>query len=239
MQGIMSLSERLKRLLNSYAFLRLVEVFDRRSENRITEFGMIAQAMEFAKINNMEGDYFEFGLWQGKTFKYAHKMRRRYAVEQMKLRGFDSFQGLPQHQDSQDNIWHAGQFAFSRPQLEQELRLSGFLDADFELIEGFYDDSLNPTLIERLSAENVKASVVYIDCDLYESTRPVLRFMAHFIQNGTIICFDDYYNYKGAKDEGEARALSEFLAEHPKFEFIPYMPYAPLGQAFIVRIHAD
>jgi hypothetical protein len=27
------------------------------------------------------------------------------------LRGFDSFQGLPAHEDTTDNIWHKGQFA--------------------------------------------------------------------------------------------------------------------------------
>ena len=53
------------------------------------------------------------------------------------------------------------------------------------------------TLVRRLADAQVKAAVVYIDCDLYESTRPVLRFMSHFLQNGTIVCFDDYFNYKG------------------------------------------
>jgi O-methyltransferase len=97
----------------------LIEVFDRRSENRVTELGVIAQAMEFVKINNVPGDYFEFGLWRGKTFKFAHKMRRRYAVPNIKLRGFGSFQGLPEHQDSSDNIWHSGQFAYGRAELER------------------------------------------------------------------------------------------------------------------------
>ena len=71
---------------------------------------MIAQAFEFKKINGVEGDYFEFGLWQGKTFVYAHKMMRRYEIKDMKLRGFDSFEGLPAHENSQDNIWREGQF---------------------------------------------------------------------------------------------------------------------------------
>lgn len=227
----------LKRILQSDWVMRLLEVADRRSENRVTEFGMIAQAMEFAKINGVSGDYFEFGLWQGKTFKYAHKMRRRYGVKGLRLRGFDSFQGLPAHSDSPDNIWHKGQFAYGRVSLERDLRASGFDAADYELVEGFYDQSLTPQLVEHLRAQNVRAAIVYIDCDLYESTQPVLRFIGNFLQNGTIVCFDDYYNYKGAKDEGEARALSEFLAANPRFEFIPYYLYAPLGQSFIVRVN--
>ena len=60
--------------------------------------------------------------------------------------------------------------------------------------------------------------------------------MSHFLQNGTIVCFDDYFNYKGARDQGEAQALSEFCVEHSGFEFVPYMVYSPLGQSFIVRL---
>ena len=223
-------------LLDSTWFYRLVEIFDRRSENRLTELGMIAQAMEFAKINEVGGDYFEFGLWQGKTFQYAHKMMRRYSLHGMKLRGFDSFQGLPDHARTNDNIWHAGQFAYSRAALEKDLRNYGFRFIDYELVEGFYDASLNDGLVRGLKAKQVRAAIVYIDCDLYESTRPVLRFIANFLQNGTIVCFDDYFNYKGSRDQGEARALNEFCAEYPAFEFMPYLTYSPLGQSFIVRL---
>jgi hypothetical protein len=197
---------------------------------------MLAQAMEFAKINGVGGDYFEFGLWQGKTFKYAHKMIRRYSLKGIKLRGFDSFQGLPSHENRSDNIWHKGQFAYGRNLLERDLLDSGFKSTEYELVERFYDDSLNEELVAKLSLAGVKAAVVYIDCDLYESTKPVLKFIVNFLQNGTIICFDDYYNYKGAKDEGEARAIAEFLLENPHIEFIPYMIYSPLGQSFITRI---
>lgn len=52
-----------RRLLNHPAALRVLEVFDRRMENRMTEFGMLAQAFEFCKINAIEGDCFEFGVW--------------------------------------------------------------------------------------------------------------------------------------------------------------------------------
>ena len=230
------LAKLLRRALDSDLFFRILEVADHRSENRLTELGMIAQAMEFAKINGVVGDYFEFGLWQGKTFRYAHKMMRRYSVKGMKLWGFDSFQGLPTHQSRPDNIWYEGQFAYGRDQLERDILACGFKPQDYELVEGFYDQSLDDALVERLIRDQVKASIVYIDCDLYESTRPVMRFISNFLQNGTILCFDDYFTYKGASDEGEARALAEFSAQNPRFCFIPYMSYSPVGQSFIVRI---
>lgn len=231
------LSKSIKRVLDTDAALRLTEILDRRSENRITEFGMIAHAMEFAKINAVPGDYFEFGLWRGKTFLHAHRLRRRYGHRDMKLLGFDSFQGLPAHENDRDNIWSKGQFAHARPDLERMLARNGVPSTSYALIEGFYQDSLNDELIAKFKATSVKASIAYIDCDLYESTIPVLRFLRHFIQNGTILCFDDYFNYKGSPDQGEARALQEFCAENPELRLIPYLIYAPLGNSFIVRIN--
>jgi O-methyltransferase len=226
----------IKDLLSSSLVLRLLEVVDRRTENRMTEFGMLAQAVEFVKINGVEGDYFEFGLWRGKTFIYAHRMMRRYNV-QRKLRGFDSFQGLPDHAPASDNIWHKGQFAYSRADLEADLRKAGFRVDDYELIEGFYETSLSLELSRQLLSSGVRASIVYIDCDLYESTKPVLKFISPFLQNGTVMCFDDYYNYKGDPQAGEAKALAELLASNPEYHFIPYLAYSPLGQSFIVRVH--
>ena len=87
-----------------------------------------------------------------------------------------------------------------------------------------------------MTHDNVRAAIIYIDCDLYESTRDVLNFIKHFVQDGTIICFDDYYNYRGRADMGEQRALAEFLAAHPHVSCRPYMPYSPLGMSFICEI---
>jgi len=224
-----------KKSLLSWPVLGLIEVLGRRSENRMAEFGMIAQAFEFKKINHIEGDYFEFGLWRGKTFVYAHKMMQRYKIKGVKLRGFDSFEGLPAHEDSQDNIWNEGQFCCSETEFRKIMRENGISENEYELIPGFYSKILNTELNETLSG--VKAAIVYIDCDLYESTIDVLKFIKKYLINGTIVCFDDYFNYCGATDQGEARALDEFLQANKTIRFIPYFNFSPLGKSFIVRLN--
>jgi O-methyltransferase len=223
----------LRRILNSRSFLRLGEVLDRRSENRMTEFGMLAQAFEFAKINGVKGDYFEFGVWRGKTFRWAHVMKHRYGLDALKLWAFDSFGGLPAVQDTRDNIWKAGQFACSVSEFRKIIASSGVRSHEYEIVEGFYAESLDDTAHARIG--NRGAAVVYIDCDLYESTAVALRFVARHLAHGAILCFDDFYNYKGAPDQGEAKALAEFCAANPGFEVIPYFKYSPLGASFIVR----
>jgi hypothetical protein len=223
----------LRRLGDSWLAHRVLEVLDRRTENRMTEYGMLAQAFEFARINQVAGDYFEFGLWRGKTFLYAHKMKRRYRLPDVVLRGFDSFEGLPAHERSKDGIWSAGQFACSEEEFRGIIRRAGVRDDEYRLVKGFYQDSLNAELDARM--QGVKAAVVYIDCDLYESTLSVLDFVAKYLVNGSVVCFDDYYNNRGDPRQGEQRALAEFLARNGRLTFVPYFDYSPLGKSFIVR----
>jgi O-methyltransferase len=212
----------------------LIEMLDGEMDNRISERGMLSHAFEFSRINGVKGDYFEFGLWRGKTFSYARLMKQRYRLTAMRLWGFDSFQGLPEFEQQKDEIWKPGQFACSESEFRGILQRKGFSDSEYELIPGFYHSSLTPELTKRMAG--VKVAVVYIDCDLYESTRDVLAFLPPFLQDGTIICFDDYYNYKGSPTQGEQRAIAEFLTAKPEISFMPYLDYAPLGKSFIVRL---
>lgn len=215
----------------------VVGVFDRKSENRLAERGMLSQAFEFKKINKVSGDYLEFGLWRGKTFCYAARMKRRYKQHDLLLWGFDSFQGLPAVDDKTDNIWSEGEFACSEDEFRKILAGRGVPSDAYRLIPGYYKDSLNDNT-HRLMVGR-KAAIVYIDCDLYDSTRQALEFLQRYLQNGTIICFDDFYNYKSSPFQGEQRALNEFVARNGGLRFLPYMDYAPLGKSFIVRMDEE
>lgn len=223
----------LKQILESYPALWVLDVLGRRQENRVSEFGMLGQAFEFAKTNGISGDYFEFGLWRGKTFGWARIMARRYGFDSIKFRGFDSFQGLPEPVELKYNMWRRGEFSFGRREFESMLKKKGFLESEYELTEGFYEQALTPELSGQLQSRGVKAAIVYVDCDLYESTRQVLQFVRPFLQDGTILCFDDYFAYRGRPDMGEQRALAEFQAANPDLQMRPYVLFGSLGMSFI------
>ena len=212
---------------------RIIEVLDRRAENRLREFGMLAHAFEFKKINGVAGDYFEFGLWRGKTFCYAHQLKRRYKLDRMELWGFNSFAGLPVIDDVKNNVWHEGQFACSEDEFRQIVRRRGMRPADYNLVKGFYQDSLNDNLHIRLAGRC--AAIVYIDCDLFASTALVLSFVERYLIQGSVICFDEYWGYRGDPNQGEQRAFREFAAGSRELGFIPWIDYAPLGKSFIAQ----
>lgn len=205
----------------------------------MSEFGMLAQAFQFVKTNEISGDYFEFGLWRGKTFAWARIMAMRYRVKGITFRGFDSFQGLPAPTEVQYNIWTRDEFACNKHEFEQILKKKGFREGEYELTQGFYDQTLTPAFSASLQANGVKAAIVYVDCDLYESTRDVLRFLPPFLQDGTVLCFDDYYAYRGRTDMGEQRALAEFRKGNPGIHLEPYVVYGSLGMSFLCQVNVS
>src|SRR3954469_18163044 len=89
----------------------IIEKLDGEMDNRLSERGVLSHAFEFCRINGVKGDYFEFGLWRGKTFSSARVMKLRHRLHTMRFWGFDSFQGLPAFQRQKDEIWQPGQFA--------------------------------------------------------------------------------------------------------------------------------
>lgn len=223
----------IRRIANSAPALGLARLLDGYMENRFCERGMLRQAFAFVHLNGIRGDYFEFGLWQGRTFLLARRLKMLYRLEHMHLRGFDSFQGLPEVKPGESEIWSTGQFACSYQKFRSILSSNGVRDTEFTLVQGFYDESLDEKQHTLLAGRT--AAIVYIDCDLYELTLPVLRFIERYLVNGAVVCFDDFYCYAGRPDRGEQRALKEFLAETPGIDFQRYLAYCPAGQSFIVN----
>lgn len=180
------------------------------------------------------GDYLEFGVYNGTSLLGASQEVKALGLVQVRLFGFDSFQGFPPaaaHQD--EGRWRPGKchapLEFTTAVLEAE-------GVDWErvtLVPGWFSDTLNAATIARHGIR--KASVIMIDCDLYSSTLEALRFCAPLIEDEALILFDEYYP-RGLeeKDIGEKRAFREFLADHPMFEATSFGTYANRAATFLV-----
>lgn len=145
---------------------------------------------------------------------------------------FDSFEGLPEVEgiDVHGGLWYRGKMRTSEESFVRMCREHGLPMNKLRTVKGFYKDSLTTALRDELAP--LKAAVVYIDCDLYASTVPVLGFVRDFLQPGTVLIFDDWFLFYGEPDRGERRAFREFCAANPKARFEPFFSNHEL-QAFI------
>lgn len=204
---------------------------------------MLSLAFKFAYGNRISGDYFEFGCFGARTFRMAWRHSRkpyeRGAGEFWKpvhLWAFDSFEGLPEARGPDDvPFWNRGDFAITQDDFHRVVQGAGIPPSGYTVVPGFYEQSLTRELQEKMSG--VVAAVVFIDCDFYESTRSVLAFLPPFLQQGTLLCFDDFHLFAAADDRGQRRAVAEFVAAAGAVRLEPYRDFGWHGRSFIVHVH--
>jgi O-methyltransferase len=191
---------------------------------------ILAQAFNYAHSEQVPGAYAEFGVWTGRTFVEAWRIGRRTGTPRRYF-AYDSFEGLPEVQgEDQTGRWTTGEFSHSRRSFEARLRRARVPSSDVEIVEGFFDRTLEPSVDEPR-----EVAIAWVDCDLYISTVPVLNFLADRLSQGAILLFDDWFCFKGDPDAGEQKACNEWLARNPEITLIPWRQFNWAGQAFIVR----
>lgn len=123
--------------------------------------------------------------------------------------GFDSFEGLPED-------WREGysKGAFAKDALPE-------VSANVELVVGWFDR----TLPHFLDTHSGPVSFLHVDCDLYSSTQTVFTQLRDRIVPGTIILFDEYFNYPGWEMH-EFKAFQEFVSSTGlQYEYIGLTPH--------------
>ena len=147
------------------------------------------------------GLYCEFGVYTGTTINYIAERAPGETIH-----GFDSFEGLPE-------TWRTG-FA------EGTFKTSGLPEVrrNVELHKGWFDESL-PVWAD---AHPGPIAFMHLDADLCSSTKTVLDLLGDRIVPGTVIQFDEYFNYPGWQ-EGEYKAFCEFVeSRQVEFEYLGY-----------------
>lgn len=165
------------------------------------KFELLSYAVSMIKV---EGLILEFGVYEGETINVIASMLKNKTVF-----GFDSFEGLPE-------TWRFG-FEKGTFAINKLPKVRG----NVILIKGWFDE----TLPEFREKHNQQISFIHIDCDLYSSTKVVFDSLGDKITPGTIIVFDEFFNYPAWR-EGEYKAFSEFVKERNiKFEYIGFVKY--------------
>src|SRR5579863_1794118 len=130
-------------------------------------------AMHFVQESALGGDYLEFGVFRGHTFATAFHMSGRHGLDGMHFYAFDSFCGLPPSSGVDAagfRHFEEGSFACSEPEFMNNLRRDRVDLAKVTTVPGWFHEVLTPELKRRLPLK--RAAIVWVDCDLYESTVP-------------------------------------------------------------------
>lgn len=147
-----------------------------------------------------DGMALEFGVYEGRTLRVIAAARGNQQVF-----GFDSFQGLPE--DWRSGL-PAGTFA-----TENLPDIPGA-----ELVVGLFAD----TLPDFLADHPGPVSFLHVDADLYSSAVTVFKHVGPRLRPGSVIMFDEYFNYPGWQRH-EHRAWQEFVAASAVgFEYVAY-----------------
>jgi O-methyltransferase len=222
--------------LREFAHLAREELARLRNEpwylNRGGQRDFFRRAFLFLSRNGICGDYAEFGCWSGKTFATAYHESRRIGLE-CRLWALDSFRGLPPP-DPADTYpgWTEGAMCMGEEEFRKSLLKAGVPASAYEVVPGYYDETLAPGSLVRLPED---ISLAYVDCDLYSSTRSVLAFLSSRLKHGMLIAFDDYFCYSRDEASGERRAAAEILETNPHWRFVPYLQYGWSGMSFVVE----
>ena len=193
-------------------------------------------ALYFTYTSRLEGDYLEFGVYNGDSFISAYHFAQLLELREMRFYAFDSFEGLPEPRGvDREGFTHfsRGQYRCDLQQFRRNLERKSVDMTRVHCVEGFYEETLTEATKRALPLR--RAAVLWIDCDLYESTVAALDFAAGYVQDGTMIVFDDWFAYRGDPTRGERRAFTEWLERHPDLTAVEYHRFGVCGMSFILR----
>jgi len=223
----------IRRLLLRDVYDRIREI-EYRSFNR--RFYAIEQVAEYLIGAQIPGDYCEFGVFEGNTFLHAYRNMGHH-FPAMRFVAFDSFEGLPaprglDAEEGYSSHFHERQFACSEGDFIRNLRRNRVDLTRVSAVKGWFHETLAPGSAELHGVSTV--AVAWVDCDLYESTVPVLEYLTSRLVTGSVLIFDDWRCFRNLPDFGEQRAAREWLDRNPKIALRELLSFGWNGIAFTV-----
>jgi hypothetical protein len=167
--------------------------------HNLSKYNLISNIFYTLNMDNIIGDYNEFGCFTGSSIKHAKRSYEKLFKDKkkkMNFYGFDSFEGFPE--EIHDHYKNKN-FIVDYDHIKKIGK-----KYNIEFIKGFFDKSLTS---EEIKNKISRISFCFIDCDLGVSARPVFEFVKERLINGSFIMIDDYYNV----DQNGNSIMKEFL----------------------------
>jgi len=133
------------------------------------------------KLDEIKGDYFEFGIYKGKSLYHSFKTARKLGLIQRKFWGLDSFEGFPFENHS---FYRKENFQVSHTKVESNFKKY----KNIKIKKGFFEKVLTDK--EVLGVKQI--SFAFIDCDIFESSESVFKFLKTRMAIGGFVMIDDF-----------------------------------------------
>lgn len=183
----------------------------RSAEHCIGRIIKLEQIIKDIAERKLEGDFLEFGSYQGEFIVWLARFRKKYGLEHKKIIGIDSFEGLP----CDSNGWTKGMFNDTSTDFVRQ-NLDSHLNDDekqnIELIKGWFSD---PSVKEKLYNLSADACLINFDADLKVSTEQAFAVVEPLLTKAKQIyfLFDDW----GCHPDEVPPAFEQWKKDHPKF----------------------
>jgi len=148
------------------------------------------QFVQASVIGDGPIDFVEFGVFRGDSIREWSVLNQR---PESRFYGFDSFEGLPE-------AWREGQ---GKGHFDIHGEMPTIADGRVELIKGWFDETI-PDFVSSFTPKN--RLLLHLDADLYSSTLVPLAYLARYLQAGSLLIFDEFYDRNH-----EFKAFQDFL----------------------------
>jgi len=196
--------------MNLEYFISFVKPYTMTSIKRIIE---LFNSLEYIRINNIEGDIVECGVWRGGNILGIIEYLYFYNITNKKVWLFDTFSGMTEPKDididhhnrkAKDILNLANVKAYaSLEEVQTNLSNSKFDTSNIYYIKGDVSETLQ-------DYKNIptKISLLRLDTDWYDSTKNELIYLyPKLVLNGVLI-IDDYGHWNGCK-----KAVDEYFSD--------------------------
>jgi Macrocin-O-methyltransferase (TylF) len=213
------------------AFLSLYERTRQFSMTSIERLYAMHKATEYVSKAGISGSIVESGVWRGGSMMMAALTLKGLGDTQRKLILFDTFEGLPKPNQSEDidlwghsayNEWTrhrrtdtSSDWAFaSLEEVRENMLSTGYPVENIVLIKGMVQDTLPLHVPDSIA-------LLRLDTDWYESTACELDHLYSALSMKGVLIIDDYGHLRGQR-----KAVDEFLVRSGKSLLLVRVDYS-------------
>ena len=158
-----------------------INFFNGDNYHNASKFFHIYKIWSNIKLDNINGDYIEFGVFKGKSLYHSLKTYQKLNINNsVDFIGLDSFEGFPEN-----NHKFYKKENFSTNYIKVKKQFAKFNNVF--LYKGFFKETL-----EKEELNQKSFAFVFIDCDIYESALEVFKYINNKVSLGGFVMIDDF-----------------------------------------------